>query len=74
VNWRRGDTIHIKGPTLRNFAQKIESIHIENKNVARAKQDDNIGIKVKKHAWGHDVVYQVVEAWFDDYLMNRKLL
>jgi len=68
-----GDTVHIKGHTT-DFVQKIESIQIENKNVERVKQGDNIGIKVKEHARGHDVVYKVVEAWFDDYLMNRKLL
>jgi translation elongation factor EF-1alpha len=67
-----GDTIHIKGHTT-DFAQKIESIQIENKNVEQAKQGDNIGIKVKEHAREHDVVYKVVEVWFDDYLMNRKL-
>jgi translation elongation factor EF-1alpha len=67
-----GDTIHIKGHTT-DFAQKIESIQIENKNVEQAKQGDNIGIKVKEHAKEHDVVYKVVEAWFDDYLVNRKL-
>jgi putative protease len=40
-----GDTIHIKGHTT-DFAQKIESIQIENKNVQWAKQGDNIGILV----------------------------
>jgi len=68
-----GDTVHIKGHTT-DFALKIESIQIENKNVERGEASDNIGIKVKEHAKGHDVVYKVVEAWFDDYLMNRKLL
>ena len=42
-------------------------------NVAHAKKGDDVAIKVKKHAREHDVVYKVVEAWFDDYLMNRKL-
>jgi translation elongation factor EF-1alpha len=56
-----GDIIHIKGHTT-DFAQKIESIQIENKNVERAKEGDNIGIKIKEHAKEHDVVYKVVEG------------
>lgn len=56
-----GDTIHIKGHTT-DFAQKIESIQIENKNVERAKEGDDVAIKVKETARDHDVVYKVVEA------------
>jgi putative protease len=67
-----GDIIHIKGHTT-DFAQKIESIQIENKNVEHAKKGDDVAIKVKETAREHDVVYKVVEAWFDDYLMNKKL-
>ena len=67
-----GDTIHIKGHTT-DFAQKIESIQIENKNVKHAKKGDDVAIKVKETAREHDIVYKVVEAWFDDYLMNTKL-
>ncbi len=55
-----GDTIHIKGHST-DFKQKIESIQIENKNVARAKEGDDIGIKVKEHAKKYDVTYKVVE-------------
>jgi putative protease len=55
-----GDTIHIKGHTT-DFTQKIESIQIEHKNVARAKEGDDIGIKVKEHAKKYDVAYKVVE-------------
>ena len=56
-----GDTIHIKGHTT-DFTQKMESIQIENKNVERAKEGDNIGIKIKEHAREHDIVYKVVEG------------
>jgi len=67
-----GDIIHIKGHTT-DFSQKIESMQIENKNVEHAKKGDDVAIKVKETAREHDVVYKVVEAWFDDYLINRKL-
>ncbi len=67
-----GDTIHIKGHST-DFTQKMESIQIENKNVEHAKKGDDVAIKAKETAREHDVVYKVVEAWFDDYLMNRKL-
>ena len=55
-----GDTIHIKGHDT-DFTQKIESIQIEHKNVARAKEGNDIGIKVKEFARKYDVVYKVVE-------------
>jgi len=55
-----GDTIHIKGHAT-DFTQKIESIQIEHKNVARAKEGNDIGIKVKEYARKYDVVYKVVE-------------
>jgi len=56
-----GDTIHIKGHST-DFTQKMESIQIENKNVERAKEGDNIGIKIKEHVREHDIVYKVVEG------------
>ena len=56
-----GDTIHIKGHST-DFTQNMESIQIENKNVERAKEGDNIGIKINEHAREHDVVYKVVEG------------
>jgi translation elongation factor EF-1alpha len=55
-----GDTIHIKGHTT-DFAQKLESIQIENKNIEHAKKGDDVAIKVKEHAREHDVVYKVLE-------------
>jgi translation elongation factor EF-1alpha len=67
-----GDIIHIKGHTT-DFAQKIESIQIENKNVEHAKKGDDVAIKVRETAREHDVVYKVLEAWWDDYLINEKL-
>jgi len=42
-----GDTVHIKGHTT-DFAQKIESIQIENKNVTHAIKGDDVAIKVKE--------------------------
>ena len=56
-----GDTIHIKGHST-DFTQKMESIQIENKNVERAKEGDNVGIKIKEHAREHDIVCKVVEG------------
>jgi translation initiation factor IF-2 len=55
-----GDTIHIKGHTT-DFAQKLESIQIENKNIEHAKKGDDVAIKVKEHAREHDIVYKVLE-------------
>jgi putative protease len=56
-----GDIIHIKGHTT-DFAQKIESMQIENKNVERAKEGDDVAIKVKETAREHDIVYKVEES------------
>lgn len=67
-----GDIIHIKGHTT-DFAQKIESIQIEHKNAEHAKKDDDVAIKVRETAREHDVVCKVLEAWWDDYLINKKL-
>jgi translation elongation factor EF-1alpha len=67
-----GDIIHIKGHTT-DFAQKIESIQIEQKNVEQAEKGDDVAIKVKETARENDVVYKVLEAWWDDYLINKKL-
>jgi translation initiation factor IF-2 len=55
-----GDTIHIKGHTT-DFAQKLESIQIENKNIEHAKKGDDVAIKVKEHTREHDIVYKVLE-------------
>jgi putative protease len=55
-----GDTLRIKGHST-DFTQKIESIQIEHKNVARAKEGDDSGIKVKEYARKYDMVYKVVE-------------
>jgi translation elongation factor EF-1alpha len=55
-----GDTIRIKGH-ITDFTQKIESIQIEHKNVTRAKEGDDIGIKVKEYSRKYDMVYKVIE-------------
>ena len=52
-----GDTLHIKGCTT-DFKQKVESMQIENKIVAKAKKGDDVGIKVKDKVRTNDKVYK----------------
>jgi len=56
---RVGDTIHVKGHTS-DFTHKIDSMQIDNQQVAEATAGQSIGIRVKDHAREHDVVYKVV--------------
>jgi hypothetical protein len=56
---RIGDTIHIKGHTS-DFTHKIDSMQIDNQQVAEAKAGQSIGVRVKEHAREHDLVYKVV--------------
>ena len=56
---RVGDTIHVKGHTS-DFTQKIDSMQIDNQQVAEAAAGQSIGIRVKDHAREHDLVYKVV--------------
>ncbi|MBI2135230.1 hypothetical protein HYU09_04510 [Candidatus Woesearchaeota archaeon] len=53
-----GDKIKIKGATS-DFAQKVESMQIEQDKIQEAKKGQSIGLKVKEHARQHDVVYRV---------------
>jgi putative protease len=55
-----GDTIHIKGHKT-DFTQKLESMQIEHKNIEKAKEGDDVGIKVNQHIRKHDIVYKVME-------------
>jgi translation initiation factor IF-2 len=56
-----GDTIHIKGHTT-DFAQRIESMQIDNQPVTEAKTGDDVGIKVIERARPGDVAYKVTEV------------
>jgi len=53
-----GDNIKIKGATS-DFTQKVVSMQVEHKKIKEAKKGNSIGLKVKKHAREHDVVYKV---------------
>jgi translation elongation factor EF-1alpha len=55
-----GDTIHIKGHKT-DFTQKLESMQIEHKNIEKAKEGDDVGIKVNQHIRKHDIVYKLME-------------
>jgi translation initiation factor IF-2 len=55
-----GDIIHIKGTTT-DFTQKVESIHIEDNAIEKAKIGDSIGVGVNDRVREHDVVYLVTE-------------
>jgi translation elongation factor EF-Tu-like GTPase len=56
---RLGDTVHIKGHTS-DFTHTIDSMQIDNQQVAEAKAGQSIGVRVKEHAREHDLVYKVV--------------
>lgn len=53
-----GDKIHIKGHTT-DFEQKVDSMQIEKKTVAKAKKGDHIGIKVPEKVRPSDTVFLV---------------
>lgn len=57
---KRGDKIHIKGHTT-DLELVVESIQIQNKDVAEARPGDSIGIKVPDRVRREDRVYKVVE-------------
>ncbi len=57
---KKGDNIRIKGATS-DFTQKVGSMQIEHKEVDEAKKGQDIGMKVKEHARGHDKVFVVEE-------------
>jgi putative protease len=57
---KRGDKIHIKGHTT-DLELVVESMQIQNKDVAEAKPGDSIGIKVPDRVRQEDRVYKVVE-------------
>lgn len=53
---KAGDTIHIKGATT-DFTQKVDSMQVDHKSLAKAERGQAIGLKVKEHVREHDVVY-----------------
>ena len=65
-----GDIIHIKGHTS-DFYQRIESIQIYHKEVAKAKKGDEVGIKLKQKAREHDVILLSNEAEMAAYRASQ---
>ncbi len=55
---KQGDKIHIKGHTT-DMELTIDSMQIDNVNVAQAKAGDAIGIKVSERVRRGDTVYKV---------------
>ena len=55
---KTGNRVRIKGHTT-DFAQNIDSMQIEHRNVAEAKKGDLIGIKVAGKVHPHDKVYKI---------------
>ena len=55
-----GDTIRFHGHTT-DFAQKVESVQVDNVSVVEAKPGEEIGIKVTDKVRAHDKVYKVTE-------------
>ena len=55
-----GDTIHVKGHTS-DFAQKVDSMQIDNQQVAEAGVGQSVGMRAAQHAREHDEVYKVVD-------------
>ena len=55
---KTGNRVRIKGTTT-DFAQNIDSMQIEHRNVSEAKKGDLIGIKVASKVHPHDKVYKI---------------
>ncbi len=53
-----GDTLSFEGATT-DFTQKVKSMQIDNKDVEKAKNGDDIGMKVKDRVREGDNVYKV---------------
>ena len=56
-----GDTVHLKGHTT-DFTEKIQSMQIDNKDVAQANAGDDIGVKMIGKCREHDKVFLIVEG------------
>ena len=57
---KTGDKIHIKGHTT-DIELTVDSMQIDNVNVAQAKARDSIGIKISDRVRRGDIVYKVTE-------------
>jgi len=57
---RVGDKIHIKGHTT-DLEMTVDSIQIDNAQVAEAKSGDSIGAKVSERVRGGDLVYKITD-------------
>ncbi|HJX12073.1 MAG TPA: translation elongation factor-like protein [Dehalococcoidales bacterium] len=55
-----GDRIHIKGHTT-DVELVVESMQIDNKDVAKSKKGDSVGIKVPDRVRPGDTVYKVTD-------------
>ena len=55
-----GDKIHIKGHTT-DLQMNVESMQIDNAQVAEAKAGDSIGVKVAERVRQGDTVYKVTD-------------
>jgi selenocysteine-specific translation elongation factor len=55
-----GDKIHIKGHTT-DLEMTVDSMQINNANVAEAKAGDSIGVKVNDRVRSGDTVYKVAD-------------
>lgn len=54
-----GDTIKIEGGISTNFKQKIASIQVDHKKVAKTKKNQEAGVKVKEKVHDGYKVYKV---------------
>jgi len=57
---RVGDKIRIKGHTT-DLEMTVDSIQIDNAQVAEAKPGDSIGVKVGERVRGGDLVYKITD-------------
>ena len=57
---RVGDKIRIKGHTT-DLEMTVDSIQIDNAQVAEAKSGDSIGVKVSERVRGGDKVYKITD-------------
>ena len=55
-----GDKIQIKGHTT-DLELTVDSIQVDNANVAEAKKGDSIGVKVPERVRKGDTVYKITE-------------
>jgi len=55
-----GDKIHIKGHTT-DLEMDVDSMQIDNEQVAEAKAGDSIGVKVDERVRSGDTVYKVTD-------------